>query len=369
VEGPLAGIRVLDLTSVVMGPLCTQMLGDLGADVIVVERFGGDTNRVMGTGPHPELSGISLNLMRNKRSVSLDLRTPEGQAAVRALIPTCDALVTTMLPGSLHRLRLTYADVAPLRPDIVYAQAQGFPLDTERADDPAYDDIVQSATGVADVMARVAGEPALVPIIFADKVCGLILSQAVLAALLYRQRTGQGQHIEVPMVDAMRSFVLVEHGAAAIPEPASGPAGYPRILTRERRPQRTADGWISILPYSRAHYEALFREGGRGALVSTELYADARARIKHSDTLYQVVRSIVAERPTQHWLDFCSREHIPASRIVTLDEMVDALPVHQHPVVGGYRYIPPAARFSLTPQSIRRPAPLIGQDTDEVTTP
>jgi len=365
--GPLNGLRVLDLTSVVMGPLCTQMLGDLGADVVVVERFGGDTNRVMGAGPHPELSGISLNLMRNKRSVSIDLGSPEGAAAIRELIPTCDALVTTMLPGSLRRLGLSYEDVVSLRPDIVYAQAQGFPMDTDRADDPAYDDIVQSATGVADVLARVAGEPALVPSIFADKVCGLVLSQAVLAALLHRQRTGQGQHVEVPMVDAMRSFILVEHGAGAIPQPPAGPVGYQRILSPHRRPQRTADGWIGILPYAKRHYESLFKVDGDGTPpVDPSYYVDARSRIHFSDKLYQAVRAIVVKRPTAYWLDFCSREHIPCSRVVTLDELVDSLPVVEHPVVGPYRYIPPAARFSLTPQQLRRPAPLIGQDTAEV---
>jgi crotonobetainyl-CoA:carnitine CoA-transferase CaiB-like acyl-CoA transferase len=364
--GPLAGVRVLDLTSVVMGPLCTQMLGDLGADIVVVERFGGDTNRVMGLGPHPELSGIALNLMRNKRSVSLDLGSPAGREAVRALIATCDALVTTMLPGSLARLGLSYAEVAAIKPDIVYAQAQGFPTDSARADDPAYDDIVQSATGVADVMARVHGEPALVPTIFADKVCGLMLGQAVLAALLYRERTGLGQHVEVPMVDAMRSFVLVEHGGGAIPEPACGPVGYKRILTPQRRPQQTSDGWISILPYEKRHYDKLLRHDGGEPAVDPALYADARARIHHSDQLYQAVRAIVVRHPTAYWLDYCSREHIPASRVVTLDELVEPLPLHEHPVVGAYRHIPPAARFSLTPQGLRRTAPLIGQDTTEV---
>jgi crotonobetainyl-CoA:carnitine CoA-transferase CaiB-like acyl-CoA transferase len=365
--GPLAGMRVLDLTSVVMGPLCTQMLGDLGADVVVVERFGGDTNRVMGAGPHPQLSGISLNLMRNKRSAALDLGSPDGAAAVRKLIPTCDALVTTMLPGSLARLGLTYPEVRSIRPEIVYAQAQGFPLDSPRADDPAYDDIVQSGTGVADLMSRVGGEPTLVPTIFADKVCGLMLANAVLAALLYRERTGLGQHVEVPMVDAMRSFMLVEHGAAAIPEPPVGPVGYRRILTPERRPQRTADGWIGILPYAQRHYDALLRHGGAEPSVDPAIYADARSRIRHSDELYRAVRAIVIHHPTAYWLDYCSREHIPASPVVTLDEMVQSLPLEQHPVVGTYRHIPPAARFSVTPQDLRRPAPLTGQDTAEFT--
>jgi crotonobetainyl-CoA:carnitine CoA-transferase CaiB-like acyl-CoA transferase len=360
--GPLEGVRVLDLTSVVMGPLCTQILGDLGADVLVVERPHGETNRVMGAGPHPQLSGISLNLMRNKRSVPVDLTTAAGRETIRELITGSDALVTTMLPGSLRRLGLDYASVCEVRPDIVYAQAQGFPLDTDRADQPAYDDIVQSATGVADAMARVTGEPRLVPSIFADKVCGLTLANAVLAALLYRQRTGLGQHVEVPMVDAMRAFMLVEHGAAAIPEPPVGPVGYQRILSPERRPQRTADGWIGILPYARAHYEALFALADGAPGVDPSNYADARARIRHSDELYRAVRGIVVHRPTAFWLEFCEREHIPVSPIVTLDQMVDGLPLVEHPVAGEYRYVPPAARFARTPQELRRPAPLPGQD-------
>ena len=352
--GPLAGMRVLDLTSVVMGPLCTQMLGDLGADVVVIERHGGDANRVMGAGPHPELSGIALNLMRNKRSVDIDLGTAAGAAAIRTLIASCDALVTTMLPGSLARLGLTYTEVAAIRPDIVYAQSQGFPLDSDRADDPAYDDIVQAATGVADMMARLHGEPTLVPSIFADKVCGLMLGQAVLAALLHRERTGVGQHVELPMVDAMRAFMLVEHGAGAIPEPAAGPVGYQRILSPERRPQRTADGWISVLPYGRHHYESLFSQGDVAGLVEVAHYADARSRIVHADRLYRAVRSIIVTRPTSYWLEFCSREQIPASPIVTLDDIVAGLPLVEHPVAGQYRHIPPAARFSRTPQALRR---------------
>ncbi len=364
--GPLAGLRVLDLTSVVMGPLCTQMLGDLGADVVVVERSGGDANRVMGAGPHPELSGVALNLMRNKRSVGIDLRTPEGAAAVRDLISTCDALVTTMLPASLARVGLTYPDAATIRPDIVYAQAQGYPLDSAQADDPTYDDVIQAATGVADMMARMHGVPTLVPSIFADKVCGLILGHAVLAALLHRQRTGTGQHVEVPMVDAMRSFMLVEHGAGAIADPPVGPVGYQRILTPERGPQQTADGWISILPYSREHYAALFTQGDVTDLVDVAHYADPRSRIEYADLLYRAVRTIVATRPTAYWLEFCLEKRVPASPIVTLDDMVAELPVVEHPVAGRYRHIPAAARFSHTPQQLLRPAPLIGQHTAEI---
>ncbi|GAC1589006.1 MAG: CoA transferase [Acidimicrobiales bacterium] len=357
---------MLDLTSVVMGPLCTQILGDQGADVIVVERPAGETNRMMGSGPHPQFSGVALNLMRNKRSVSFDLKSADGQDAIRRLIPTCDALVTNMLPGVLTRLGLAYADVAALRPDIVYGQAQGFPLDHARADHPAYDDIMQSAAGVADAVARVRGEPGLVPMIVADKVCALVLAQAVTAALLHRARTGEGQHVEVPMIDAMRAFVLVEHGAGAIAEPRQERAGYQRILSPERRPQRTTDGWINILPYSRSHYDRLFEEGGRSDLVGDPSYADGRARIANSDELYRAVRGIIAQRSTAEWLDFCARAHIPASRVVTLEELVDELPVEEHPVAGAYRYITPGARLSRTPQSLRRHAPTVGEHTTEI---
>ena len=364
--GPLHGFRVLDLTSVVMGPLCTQILGDQGADVIVIERPAGETNRVMGPGPHLQFSGVALNLMRNKRSVSLDLKTEEGRAALRRIIPTCDVLVTNMLPGVLARLGVTYPEVAALRPDIVYGQSQGFPLDHERADDPAYDDIMQSATGIADAVRRVNGEPGLVPTLVADKVCAFILAQAVTAALLHRARTGEGQHVEVPMVDAMRAFTLVEHGAGAIAEPRTERAGYPRILTPERRPQPTSDGWINILPYSQVHYDRLFTAGGRDDLVGNPAYADGRARIANSAMLYRAVRGIVAQRSTEEWLEFCSRLNIPVSRVVTLEELVDDLPIVDHPVAGRYRYITPGARLSQTPQTLRRHAPTVGEHTAEV---
>jgi len=175
-SGPLAGVRVLDLSSVIMGPLATQILGDLGADVITVESAGGDTNRIMATGPHPQLSGIALNILRNKRNVALDLRDPDSHATVLRIAATSDVLVTNLRPKSLERLGLSYPDVAAVRPDIVYCQSQGFATDTARADDPAYDDIIQAATGVADAFLRATGRPGLAPTIMADKVCGLTIA-------------------------------------------------------------------------------------------------------------------------------------------------------------------------------------------------
>jgi crotonobetainyl-CoA:carnitine CoA-transferase CaiB-like acyl-CoA transferase len=201
--GPLDGIRVLDLSSVVMGPLATQILGDLGADVITVETRDGDINRIMGSGPCPGLSGVSLNLLRNKRNISLDIAHPDGLAALLRVAAGCDVFVTNLRPGSVGRLRLRYPDIASIRPDVIYCQAHGFPSDSPQADAPAFDDIIQAACGVPDVLRRASGRPGLMPTLLADKVSGLVLAYSIIAALFHRARTGEGQKVEVPMADAM----------------------------------------------------------------------------------------------------------------------------------------------------------------------
>ena len=365
-SGPLDGVRVLDLSTVVMGPLATQTLGDLGAEVITIETALGDTNRFMGRGPHAELSGVSMNLMRNKRSVVLDLKQEAGRAAFLRIAATADVMVTNVRPGALARLRLTYDDVTAVRPDIVFCHAAGFPSDSQRADDPAYDDIIQSASGVGDLFARLGREPMLLPTLVADKVCGLTVAGAVTAALFHRQRTGEGQRVEVPMIDVMRAFVLVEHGAGAVPVPAVAGAGYERILTTERRPRHTLDGWISVLPYRRRDYRALFSAGGRDDLHDDPRHAGRAQRIKHSASLYRDVAEVLATRTNAFWLDFCRREGIPATEVATLDDLVAALPIAHHPIAGDYHSVPPPVRFAASPATVRRPAPLIGEHGRDV---
>jgi crotonobetainyl-CoA:carnitine CoA-transferase CaiB-like acyl-CoA transferase len=223
--GPLDGIRVLDLSSVVMGPLATQILGDLGADVITVETRDGDINRIMGSGPYPGLSGVSLNLLRNKRNISLDVAHPDGRAALLRVAAGCDVFVTNLRPGSVGRLRLRYPDIASIRPDVIYCQAHGFPSDSPQADAPAFDDIIQAACGVPDVLRRASGRPGLMPTLLADKVSGLVLAYSIIAALFHRARTGEDQKVAVPMADAMLAFLLVEHGSGAISRPARARPG------------------------------------------------------------------------------------------------------------------------------------------------
>ena len=368
--GPLAGVRVLDLTSVIMGPYATQALGDLGADVICVEAVTGDTNRIMGPGPVPGMSGVALNLLRNKRNVCLDLKQPAGRDACLRLIASCDVFVTNLRPGPLHRLGLDHASVSVLRPDIVMCQAYGWPATSPtgggESDKPAYDDVIQAVSGVAHSFELRDGVPAMAPFLVADKVAGLTVTQAILAALFHRERTGEGQFVEVAMVDALRSFNLVEHGCAAVPEPALGPAGYPRIVTPDRRPFRTTDGWIAVLPYSTSNYQDVFREGGRDDLLDDVRIRSARSRMAHAGELYAIVAEVVALRSTSFWVRFCEEHDIPAGAVRTLDELVQELPVVQHPTAGAYHEVPAPWHFSATPASVRRPAPMLGEHTREV---
>ena len=362
----LDGIRVLDLTSVIMGPLATQVLGDLGADVVSIEAAVGDTNRIMGPGPMPGMSGTSLNLLRNKRNVCLDLKRPDVRAAVLRLLATCDVFVTNLRPGPLARLGLDYEAVRAVRPDIVMCRAHGWSSESDEGDKPAYDDVIQAVSGIAHSFQLRDGVPAMAPTLVADKVAGMAITQAVLAALVHRARTGEGQFVEVAMVDALRAFTLVEHGCAAIPEPPLGSAGYPRITTPDRRPFATTDGWIAVLPYSTDNYRDLFGEGGRHDLLDDPRITSARRRMAHAGELYAIVAEIVATRSTAFWVEFCERHDIPAGAVRTLDELVAELPLVEHPVAGAYHHIPSAWRFAATPTSLRRPAPMVGEHTREV---
>lgn len=362
--GPLAGLRILDLTSVIMGPYGSQLLADMGAEVTVVETLAGGGNRGMGPGRHPEFSGISLNLLRNKKSLSLNLKDPAVREAVMRIAATSDAVMTNMRPKALAGLKMTYEDFRAVKPDIVYCQAQGFRTDGPRANDPAYDDIIQAESGVPDAALRADGAPRLAPTIMADKVCGMAIAHAITAALLHRERTGEGQRVEVPMADVMRAFMLVEHGAGAISD-RNETAGYMRVLNRERGPQQTSDGWINILPYSAAAYDKLFAAGGREDLVG-DPRTRGRAIMANAEFLYSQMRPFIALRTTAEWLAFCEQNDIPVGSVATLHELTTALDFVEHPDVGEYRMIPPPLWFSQSPCDVASPAPRVGEHTREV---
>lgn len=350
-----------------MGPLATQILGDMGADVIVIEPNAGTVTRVMSPGPVSGLSGIALNLLRNKQNVSLDLTVDRAREIVLRLVERADVFVTNLRPASLTRLGLAYESVAARKADIVYCQAQGFPSDGDRANDPAYDDIIQAASGLADLFARVDGTPSLAPTIMADKISGMTMVSAILAALLHRERTGQGQRVEVPMIDAMKAFILVEHGAAAIARPPQGPPGYRRILNPHRRPQATVDGWVHILPYTKENYVDLFNSVDRGDLADDPRIQTTRSRIEHASELYELVSQLAVKKTTDAWVLLCRECHIPVTKVFTLEDLIEGLPEANHPIAGPFGLIPSGARFYGTPLDENRlPAAMTGQHSRSI---
>lgn len=366
---PLEGIRILDLTSVIMGPFATRILADLGADVIKIEPPEGEMLRPPGGA---RISGPMLNLYRNKRSIVLDLKSEAGKAALRALIPTADVLAHNLRPQVMARLGFDYETVRALNPDIIYCAAVGFGSDGPYAAKPAYDDLIQAASGLAAAATPVVGEPAYAPAVICDKLSGQAIAYSILAALLHRARGGPGQAIEVPMFETSIDFNLVEACGGAIYSPPKGKSGYPRIQTRERRPFRTADGYACILPYSAKNWFDFFDFVGRPDWK--ERYADPAARAKAIDSLYAMIREEAPSRTTAEWVAFCDRADIPCMPVISLDEMVDnphvqavdLLPVVEHPSEGAYHAVRQPMRFSAAPYRLRRHAPGLGEHTREV---
>ena len=258
-KGPLAGVRVLDLTSVLMGPYTTQIMADLGADVIKVESPSGDTTRSLPPGPEDDLGAMFMNVNRGKRSIVLDLKDKKGRDALLRLAKDSDVFIHSMRARAIGRLGLAYEDVKAANPDLIYANLYGYGRTGPYADYPAYDDIVQAASGIVALQASLSqGEPTYLATVVADKVAGLTAAYAIMAALFERERNGGGQEIEVPMFETLTSFSMLEHLCGAMFDPPIGPTGYPRALSPQRRPYRTSDGYIAVMIYNDRHWTNFF---------------------------------------------------------------------------------------------------------------
>lgn len=373
-QGPLAGVRVLDLTSVVLGPLATQILGDYGAEIIKVENLDGDLARDSGVARHAGMSSIFLALNRNKRSIALDLKPAAGKEVLRRLLRGADVLVHNMRVAAIEKLGFGYAAAAEIKPDIVYCAAIGFGQNGPDRDKPAFDDIIQAACGLVGLSSIGREQPDYAPMLVADKTTGLALVNAVLAALFARERSGRGQYVEVPMLETMVAFVLSEHLGGLSFDPAPGKAGYTRLLAGGRKPAPTRDGYIAILPYTGAHWTAFFGSAGRPDLAQKYGGADRQSRNANLVEMYRDMTAITRQRTTAEWVDICSELDIPATPIYAMDE----LPEHphlkavglfqraEHPSEGAIRYLNPPTRFAATPAAVRFHAPLLGQHTEEI---
>jgi len=371
-DGPLVGLSVVDLSTVMMGPLATQILGDLGADVVKIESFEGDVTRRIPPDPHGAMSGISLNINRNKKSIALDLKHPHGKEVVGRLLVTADVLITNMRRGALGRLGLRYEDLSEDHPRLVYCVANGFRSGSPREDHAAYDDVIQAASGVVDLNQRLTGVPNYAPMVLADKLCALTIVYSVQAALLERHRSGKGQFIEVPMADVVLAFNLVENLAARTFEPPLGDVGYARSLSRARRPWPTQDGWVCILPYSDRNWRDFFAFTDRPELGIDPAYATFADRTRGIDELYTLASTLTPVHSTAEWLSYADEMGIPATGVLDLDDVVGdsyfqpMLQTAEHPVVGDYHVISHPVRYSRTPWSLRRHSPRTGADGEDV---
>jgi crotonobetainyl-CoA:carnitine CoA-transferase CaiB-like acyl-CoA transferase len=293
-SGPLAGYRIIDMTTVIMGPMATMMLGEMGADVIKIEAPVGDQTRNYAQAKNAGMGAIYLNLNRNKRSIVLDLKKPEGRDALLRLLAGADALVYSIRPKAMQRLGLGYDECRAVKPDLIYCGAYGFRQDGPYAARPAYDDIIQGLSGVADNLSWVCGAPQLLPFMGCDKTSGLYLVQAVMGGLLHRERTGEGQQIEVPMFELSVHFNLMEQIGGMVYVPQHGEAGYVRARLPNRKPFRTKDGYICILPGSTKHWQAFFRAVGRPELGEEPRITTPAIRYRSTNELYALVAEIAA---------------------------------------------------------------------------
>jgi crotonobetainyl-CoA:carnitine CoA-transferase CaiB-like acyl-CoA transferase len=311
----LKGLRILDLTSVILGPYGTQILGDLGADVIKVEPPEGDSMRPVAPVAVPSLSAIFANFNRNKRSVVLNLKTEAGRAGLRKLLPTADVFVHNMRQEAMDKLGFTFNAVREANPKIIYAAAVGFGRHGRYAGKPAYDDVIQAASGFAGLFQMRDGAPLYAPSIAADKVSGIHLAYAVMAALLYRERTGEVPgYLEVPMFELMAAFSLSEHMSAATFE-ENGKVGYVRVISPSRRPYKTKDGWVGVLPYTERNWTKILAEIGRADVADLDWFKDATKRSARVDELYEILAGVLTSRSTAEWLATFERLDIPSQPV------------------------------------------------------
>jgi crotonobetainyl-CoA:carnitine CoA-transferase CaiB-like acyl-CoA transferase len=373
-KGPLQGVRVVDLTTVMLGPFCTQILGEMGAEIIKIETPEGDVNRWTGESRSPGMSTGQLIKGRNKRSIILDLKVKKVRKVFEKLIQTADVFVHNIRPKAAKRLAIDYETIAELNPSIIYASATGFGETGPFADKPAYDDLIQGASGIASLFGKVTGTPRYVPSVMADKTTGLFLSNYISMALFHRERTGEGQKLHVPMYESFAAFVVSEHMQGQTFVPPTGPAGYTRMLTAHRKPYETKDGFICVVPYTQKHWVNFLTLTGRADLIKDPRFSNQTERTKNIDTLYEIVSDNMKSRSTNDWIIALSDADIPAGPMNSPEDLfecphlkaVGMFPEIEHPTEGRIKHIKVPAAFSKTPGGLYHHSERLGASTNAV---
>ncbi len=369
----LCGVRVLDMTTVVLGPYATQMLGDLGAEVIKVEPPSGDVFRAVRPGRSEGMGAGFLGCNRNKRSIAIDLRDADGREAMMRLVETVDVVVHNMRPKSAQKLGVDFEACRARNPGILYCYASGFGQQGPFADEPAYDDTIQAVSGMAYLNANAAGEPRFLRTIIADKVGGLHLVIAVLAGLAAR-REGEAKCIEAPMFESLVSFLMVEQlGGRSFEPPLSG-TGYERLNSSYRKPFATEDGYVSIIPYTTAHWIRFLELIGRDDLAHDPRVTNPVERSRNIDMLYGIIEGAAPERGTDEWIALLRERDVPCARVNQLDDLFSDEHLAQvamfqqvaHPTEGDILSVRSPFRLEGAEQAADRPAPRLGDDTRQI---
>ena len=373
-SGPLSGLKVLELTSVVLGPWAAQIIADMGADVIKIEAPFGDSNRQLGASKNPGMAALYLSNNRNKRSLVLDLKQESARDALLAIVKDCDVFLHNNRPQVMTKLRLEYEDIKSVNENIIYCGTYGYSKDGPYGEKGALDDSIQAVSGVAALNELVLGEPRYLPTVVADKTTAITVVYSILAALFHRERSGVGQEIEVPMFETMVSFVMAEHIWGEVFEPKLGEAGYTRLMSHHRKPYKTKDGYIAVLPYMNNHWKTFCEKAEREDLIEDERFKDLSSRVKNIDDTYSETGKILATKTTQEWLDIFAGTKVPVIVVNSLEDLfhdphleaVDFWKSFDHPTEGQLKMPGFPSKFSKTPASIRKHAPKLGEHSKEI---
>ena len=375
-SGPLKGLKIIELTSVVLGPWAAQILADMGAEVIKVEAPFGDSNRQLGASRNPNMAALYLSNNRNKRSLVLDLKQSSARDALLAIVKDCDVFLHNNRPQVMTKLKLEYNDIKAVNENIIYCGTYGYSKDGPYGEKGALDDSIQAASGIAALNELVLGEPRYLPTVVADKTTAITVVYSILAALFHRERTGYGQEIEVPMFETMVSFVMAEHIWGEIFEPPLGKAGYTRLMSHHRKPYKTKDGYIAVLPYMNNHWKTFCEKAERQDLIEDDRFKDLSSRVENIDDTYSETGKILATKATQEWLDIFTDTKVPVIVVNSLDDLftdphLEAVGFWQdfdHPTEGKLKMPGFPVKFSETPATIRKHAPNFGEHSLEILT-